>query len=67
MYALAPFRRRLYHGDQQRDVEIAEGFVGWVPAQRHAGENIGETPSHSIFVELKGGQPDPATGQLGPS
>ena len=29
--------RRLHHGDQQREVDIASGFVGWVPAQRHRG------------------------------
>jgi beta-alanine degradation protein BauB len=53
MYTLSSFRRRLYHGDAQRDVELTAGTVGWVPAQQHRGENIGDTPSHSIFVELK--------------
>jgi hypothetical protein len=53
MYTLSSFRRRLYHGDAQREVELTAGTVGWVPAQRHRGENIGDTPSHSIFVELK--------------
>ena len=53
MYTLSSFRRRLYQGDAQRDVELTAGTVGWVPAQRHRGENIGDTPSHSIFVELK--------------
>ncbi len=66
MYALSSFRRRLHHGDQQRDVEIGAGFVGWVPAQRHRGENIGETPSHSIFVELKEERPALTDGRLGP-
>jgi quercetin dioxygenase-like cupin family protein len=55
MYTLSSFRRRLFHGDAQRDVELPAGMVGWVPAQRHRGENIGDTPSHSIFVELKDG------------
>ena len=53
MYTLSSFRRRLFHGDNQRDVELTAGTVGWVPAQRHRGENIGDTASHSIFVELK--------------
>ncbi len=53
MYALSSFRRRLHAGDTQRDVEIAAGTTAWVPAQQHSGENIGDTPSHSIFVELK--------------
>lgn len=67
MYALSSFRRRLHHGGQHRDVEISAGFVGWVPAQRHRGENIGDTPSHSIFVELREGPPTtPADGRFGP-
>ena len=66
MYALSSFRRRLHTGEMQRDVEITAGTV-WVPAQQHYGENAGDTPSHSIFVELKEGaaaRPDPAS--LGP-
>ena len=55
MYALSSFRRRLHSGGKQRDVEIAEGTTVWVPAQQHFGENIGDTASHSIFVELKEG------------
>ena len=66
MVALGSFRRRLHHGDQQREVEIAEGFVGWVPAQRHRGENIGETRTHAIFVELKESRPPLSDGRLGP-
>ena len=53
MYTLSSFRRRLHHGDAQRDVELEAGRVGWVPAQRHSGENIGDTDSHALFVELK--------------
>jgi hypothetical protein len=37
-----------------------------VPAQRHAGENIGDTDSHSIFIELKDGRGGADTGALGP-
>jgi hypothetical protein len=42
--------------------------VGWLPAQQHHGENIGETPTHVIFVELKEpGDPAPAyAGTIGP-
>jgi hypothetical protein len=54
MYTLSTFRRRLYAADgQSRDVEIEEGTTGWLPAQRHAGHNIGETGTHVLFVELK--------------
>ncbi len=55
MYCLSSFRRRLYGTDgETREVEIAEGTAGWLPAQQHAGHNIGDTDTHVIFVELKG-------------
>lgn len=53
MYTLSSFERRLIHGDQQRDVRLDAGRVVWIDAQEHAGENIGTTESHSVFVELK--------------
>jgi hypothetical protein len=54
MYTLSSFRLRLHADGGTKDVEIAEGATGWLPAQMHAGENIGETDTHVIFVELKG-------------
>ncbi len=63
---LSSFRRRLHVGDAHRDVELAAGFVGWVPAQEHAGENIGETATHAIFVELKEGGSTGPSGAVGP-
>jgi beta-alanine degradation protein BauB len=65
MCALSTFRRRLSSGDQQREVEIEAGAVVWLPAQEHAGENIGETETHVIFVELKGPS-STASGSIGP-
>ena len=53
MYTLSSFRRRLVSGGQGRDVELVAGSVGWLPAQQHRGENIGDTPTHVLFVELK--------------
>lgn len=53
MYTLSSFRRRLVQGDVQREVELQAGTLGWLPAQQSCGENIGETPTHAIFVELK--------------
>lgn len=53
MYTLSSFRRRLHGQDQTRDVEIEAGLASWLPAQRHAGENIGDTETHVLFVELK--------------
>ncbi|CAN5293397.1 hypothetical protein BH09ACT10_BH09ACT10_26090 [soil metagenome] len=55
MYTLSAFRRLLVAGGQQKEVEMPSGFVGWLPAQQHSGENIGDTPTHALFVELKGG------------
>jgi hypothetical protein len=58
MYTLSSFQRRLSAGGRQVDVELPAGQVRWVGAQEHAGENIGTTPAHSIFIELK--EPPPA-------
>jgi quercetin dioxygenase-like cupin family protein len=55
MYTLSAFRRRLHSGDAHRDVDMPAGLTGWLPAQQHAGENIGDTPTHVLFVELKEG------------
>lgn len=70
MYTLSSFRRRLVSGEMQREVEMESGTAGWLPAQEHHGENIGETPTHVIFVELKGVDrqrpSDSAITQIGP-
>ena len=69
MYTLSSFRRRLHAGDQHRDVEMAAGFTGWLPAQEHAGENIGDTETRVLFVELKDGAAGAVNGDggLGPA
>ena len=68
MVTLSSFRRRLYSGDAERDVEIPAESTSWLPAQQHAGHNIGETPTHVIFVELKDSTTaPPSPGALGPS
>ena len=53
MVTLADFDRKLIMGDQEREMSLTAGRAVWIPAQSHAGENVGTTPSHSIFVELK--------------
>jgi quercetin dioxygenase-like cupin family protein len=53
MYTLSAFRRRLVSGEVQREVELEAGAIGWLPAQNHQGENIGDSPTHVLFVELK--------------
>src|SRR3982750_3387815 len=54
MVTLTDFRRRLSSGGAERDVELAAGLAVWLPAQEHFGENIGEAPTHTILIELKG-------------
>lgn len=66
MYTLSSFRRLLVQGDVQREVELRAGTVGWLPAQQHHGENIGDTPTHAIFVELKGPTEQPSDEEIGP-
>ncbi len=69
MITLSGFRRRLVSGDRSAEVEMEPGLTRWLAAQEHLGENVGETETHVIFVELK----ETATGdeladvQLGPS
>ena len=53
MYTLSSFKRRLHVGDKYVDVELEAGLTRWLDAQEHAGENIGETETHVLFVELK--------------
>jgi len=81
MYTLSAFRRRLHAGQGTRDVVMEPGLAHWLPAQTHAGENTGTTPTHVLFVELKetgatgpvhrsganGGDAPPPRPDLGPS
>ncbi len=53
MYTLSDYQRRLHYADESRDVVIHAGTVHWLPAESHAGENIGTTDSHALFIELK--------------
>ncbi|MEU2616201.1 cytoplasmic protein [Micromonospora sp. NPDC007271] len=66
MYTLTSFRRQISAGERSVDVEIPAGTVRWVGAQEHSGQNIGDTQTHSIFVELKEPAPSPRDGVLGP-
>jgi hypothetical protein len=54
MVTLSLFRRRLSAGGREFETELPFGAAVWLPAQRHFGENIGETPTHTVLVELKG-------------
>ena len=67
MITLSDFRRRLIGADgQTRDVDIPAVEVRWLDAQTHSGENIGETQTHVVFVELKSAAAEHA-GSPGPS
>jgi hypothetical protein len=69
MITLSSFRRRLSADGRQVEVELPAGQARWLDAQDHAGENIGDTESHGIFVELKEKRPDTspaASATLGP-
>lgn len=68
MVTLSSFSRRLSAGGREFETELPAGQAVWIPAQRHFGENTGETPTHTIFVELKGASAGEASGGvLGPA
>lgn len=67
MVTLSSFSRKLSAGDHVFDVELEAGQAVWLPAQRHSGENTGDTPTHTILIELKGAAAgEQRTGALGP-
>ncbi len=71
MYTLSSFDRRLVAASgESRDVTLVAGEVRWLDAQTHSGENIGQTPTHVLFVELKEAGPaeaDALVQSLGPT
>jgi hypothetical protein len=68
MYTLSSFQRRLIGASgESRDVALERGEARWLDAQTHSGENIGSTPTHVLFVELKELPETAAGGTLGPS
>jgi hypothetical protein len=48
---------------------LESGRVNWLTAQEHSGENIGNSETHVLFVELKEPPPLPPDGttDLGPA
>jgi hypothetical protein len=58
LYLLSAFKRKLtFDNGKSVVVDIKGGEVVWNDEQSHIGENIGETNTHVLFVELK--QPRP--------
>lgn len=68
MVTLSSFRRRLQSQGREVELELPEFQARWLDAQEHAGTNIGDTPTHAIFVELKESRVRPGPdGALGPA
>ncbi|MBT9519460.1 MAG: cytoplasmic protein [Dechloromonas sp.] len=54
LYALSPFKRTLTLPDGKvLTRQFKEGDVMWSEEQTHVGENIGQTPTHVVIMELK--------------
>lgn len=54
LVALSAFRRKLTLPDGKAMVrEFKAGDVFWSDAQTHIGENIGDTDTHVIMIEMK--------------
>ena len=54
LYAESSFKRRLIFPDgRAQDVDVKAGTVVWMKAHTHIGENIGDTDTDVIIVELK--------------
>ncbi len=68
VHILSNFRRRFIGVEgQTRDATLSQGQTLWIDAQTHSGENIGDTPSHALFVELKGSSTSEGSTSLGAS
>ncbi len=68
MITLTGFHRRLRADGREVEVDMPAFAARWLDAQEHSGTNIGTTPTHSMFVELK--EPPPALAavpRLGPA
>jgi hypothetical protein len=54
LYAESSFKQRLIFPDgQKKEVDVKAGSVVWMKAHIHIGENIGDTNTDVIIVELK--------------
>jgi beta-alanine degradation protein BauB len=54
LYAESSFKRRLIFPDGRRqEVDVKAGNIIWMKGHMHIGENIGDTNTDVIFVELK--------------
>ncbi|MDO8481804.1 MAG: cytoplasmic protein [bacterium] len=68
MYFLSSFKRQIAANGKTVTVDGKKGTVTWLKAQDHVGENIGDTDTHVLLVELKesGNYDQQDQGVLGP-
>jgi mannose-6-phosphate isomerase-like protein (cupin superfamily) len=66
MVTLTDFQRQLASNGASRDVALAAGSAVWLPAQTHSGRNTGNTPTHTILIELKNSVQESSSVSLGP-
>jgi hypothetical protein len=54
LYAESSFRRRLSFPDgRKQEIDVKAGSIVWMQGHTHIGENIGDTDTDVVFVELK--------------
>lgn len=54
LYAVSSFKRKLaLPGGKVIMREFKAGDIMWSDAQTHIGENLGDTPTHVIMIEMK--------------
>jgi hypothetical protein len=54
LYAESSFKRRLTFPDgRKEEIDVKAGSIVWMKGHTHIGENIGDTNTDVIFVELK--------------
>jgi beta-alanine degradation protein BauB len=54
LVALSPFKRKIMLPDGKALMrEFKPGDFFWSDAQTHIGENVGDTPTHVLMIEMK--------------
>ena len=56
-FTLSAFERKLYVDGSEKIVKKKSHEAGWQPEQDHVGENIGDSDTHTLLVELKEPRP----------
>jgi hypothetical protein len=49
--------RDTFPDGRSEDIERAPGMIDWIPAQRHAGENLSDQPIEFLAIVPKAGSP----------